>query len=177
MKWISYTYTYTYSRSPLDLYPTPCPYPYLGHHRALSWGLCLWLKKEKRKLLVAESCPTLCDLMDCSLPGSSVHGILQARTLEWAAIPFSRRSTWLRDRTWVQADSLPSEPPGEPPTFEYLYSITYRQPASGNHKFGLFYYESVCLFLKDNWPTPLCWFLVHNHDLIVLYSSKWSSWV
>ena len=41
-------------------------------------------------LWVTKSCPTLCDPMDCSLPDSSVHGILQARTLEWAAISFSR---------------------------------------------------------------------------------------
>ena len=39
--------------------------------------------------LVAQSCPTLCNHMACSLPGSSVHGILQARILEWVAIPFS----------------------------------------------------------------------------------------
>ena len=39
---------------------------------------------------VAQSCQTLCDPMDCSLPGSSVHGILQARILEWVAIPLSK---------------------------------------------------------------------------------------
>ena len=44
---------------------------------------------------------TLCDPMDCSLPGSSVHGILQARILEWVAIPFSRGSSGPRDWTWV----------------------------------------------------------------------------
>ena len=48
-------------------------------------------------VLVAQSCPILCDLMDCSLPGSSVHGILQARILEWGAIPFSRGSSQPRD--------------------------------------------------------------------------------
>ena len=42
---------------------------------------------------VAQSCPTLCDPMDCSLPGSSVHGIFQARVLEWVAISFSRTAT------------------------------------------------------------------------------------
>ena len=42
---------------------------------------------------VAQSCPTLCDHMDCSLPGSSVHRILQARILEWVAISFSRGSS------------------------------------------------------------------------------------
>ena len=41
---------------------------------------------------VAQSCPTLCDPMDCSLPGSSVHGIFQVRVLEWVAISFSRGS-------------------------------------------------------------------------------------
>ena len=46
-------------------------------------------------------CPTLCDPMDCSLPGSSVHGILQARVLEWVAMPFSRGSSQPKDRTQV----------------------------------------------------------------------------
>ena len=50
---------------------------------------------------VAQSCQTLCDPMDCSLPGSSVHGIYQARILEWVAISFSRRSSWPRDWTQV----------------------------------------------------------------------------
>ena len=40
-----------------------------------------------------QSCPALCDPMDCSPPGSSVHGILQARILEWVAVPFSRASS------------------------------------------------------------------------------------
>ena len=57
------------------------------------------------------SCPTLCDPKDCSLPGSSVHGTLQARILEWVALPFSRGSSQPRSPT-LQADSLLSEPPG-----------------------------------------------------------------
>ena len=52
------------------------------------------------KVLVIQSCPTLCDPTDCSLPSSSVHGILQARILEWVAIPFSRGSCRPRDWTW-----------------------------------------------------------------------------
>ena len=67
-------------------------------------------------VLVAQSCPTLCDPMDCSLPTSSVYGILQARILEWIDIPFSRGSSRprieLRSPT-LQADALPSEPPGK----------------------------------------------------------------
>ena len=49
----------------------------------------------------APSCLTLCDPVDCSPPGSSVHGIFQARILEWVAISFSRGSSWPRDRTQV----------------------------------------------------------------------------
>ena len=48
-------------------------------------------------VLDAQSCLTLCDSMDCSLPGSSVHGILQARILEWVAMPFSRGSSQPKD--------------------------------------------------------------------------------
>ena len=51
--------------------------------------------------LVAPLCPTLGIPMDCSPPGSSVYGILQARTLSWAAIPFSRGSSQPRDQTQV----------------------------------------------------------------------------
>ena len=54
---------------------------------------------------------------DCSPPGSSVHGILQARILEWVAIPFSRRSSLPRIEPTspaLQADSLPHETPGKP---------------------------------------------------------------
>ena len=53
----------------------------------------------------ARSCPTLCNPMDCSPPGSSVHGISQAGILEWVAISFSRGSSQLRDRTHVSCIS------------------------------------------------------------------------
>ena len=53
---------------------------------------------------VAQSCPTLCDPMDCSLPGSPVHGVFQARLLEWVATSFSRGSSQLRD--WTQVSSF-----------------------------------------------------------------------
>ena len=59
--------------------------------------------KSKVKVKVAPRSPTLCDTVDCSLPGSIVHGILQARILEWAAIPFSRGSSQPKDRTQVSS--------------------------------------------------------------------------
>ena len=67
-------------------------------------------------VLVAQSCLILCDPMDCTLPGSSVQGILQARILKWVAIPFSRISRDLPNPGIkpkflpLQADSLPSGP-------------------------------------------------------------------
>ena len=54
---------------------------------------------------VTQSCPTLFDPMDCSLPGSSLHGILQARVLEWVAISFSRGSSQPRD--WARVSRIP----------------------------------------------------------------------
>ena len=52
-------------------------------------------------VLVAQTCPTLCDPTDCNPPGASVYGILQARILEWIAIPFSRGSSRPRDQTLI----------------------------------------------------------------------------
>ena len=51
----------------------------------------------KALVLVTQLCPALGDLMECNPPGSSFHGILQARALEWIAISFSRGSSWPRD--------------------------------------------------------------------------------
>ena len=61
------------------------------------------INKEKRKVKVlpAQSCPTLCDPMNCSPPGSSVQGILQARIMEWVATAFSRGSSRPRDQIQV----------------------------------------------------------------------------
>ena len=73
-----------------------------------------------KSLLLAQLCPTLCDPVDCSPPGSSVRGILQARILEWVAISFSRGSSPPRDQTqlsctagrffiiWATREVLPS---------------------------------------------------------------------
>ena len=65
-----------------------------------------WHKKAfwKVKLLVALSCPTLWDPMNCNPPGSSVHGILQTRIVEWVAFPFSRGSSQARD--WTQVSCI-----------------------------------------------------------------------
>ena len=75
--------------------------PYFLHQPPDAWAI-IWMFSDCAVLcLVAQSCPTLWDPMDCSPPGSSVHGILQARILEWVAMPSSRGSSQTRDRTQV----------------------------------------------------------------------------
>ena len=96
--------------------------------QAAKW-LCLGLKAAVKCVFVTQSCPALCDPMDCSPPGSSVHGILQARRLEWVAMPFfSRGFSWLRYRTQVSCTAekcklgvKSSLYNSSPPCFIYMY--------------------------------------------------------
>ena len=70
----------------------------IGHFSIYKDTVIAGVKSESE---VSQSCQTLWDPMDCSLPGSSIHGLFQARVLEWVAISFSRGSSQLRDWTWV----------------------------------------------------------------------------
>ena len=79
-----------------------------------------WLLDPSMKVLVTHSCLTLCHPMDCSPPGSSVHGIFQARILEWASISLSRGSSQPRGWTHIScnaANSLPLSHQGSPVAF------------------------------------------------------------
>ena len=67
----------------------PCPWDSPGKNTGVDCHFLLQCMKVKSESEVAQSCPTLCDPMDCSLPCSSIHGIFQARVLEWVAIFFS----------------------------------------------------------------------------------------
>ena len=69
----------------------PRPWDSPGKNTGVGCHFLLQCMKVKSESEVAQSCPTISDLMDCSLPGSSVHGIFQARVLEWDAIAFSRK--------------------------------------------------------------------------------------
>ena len=74
---------------------------------------------------VAKSCLALCDPMDCSCVGSSVHGILWARILEWVAISYSKGSSQPRDQTHVLAGGFfTTEPPGKPPPLLCIYLLS-----------------------------------------------------
>ena len=74
-------------RQPTSL---PCPWDSPGKNTRVGCHFLLQCMKVKSESEVTQSCPTLSDPMDCSLPGSSVHGIFQARVLEWGAIAFSK---------------------------------------------------------------------------------------
>ena len=91
----------------------------------------------KWEMLVTQLCPTLCNTMDCSLPGSSAHGSLQARILEWVAISFSTVSSQPRD-------------PGFPHCRWIIYHLSYqRSPINGNWKKVKVKVAQLCLILCD----------------------------
>ena len=69
-----------------------CPWDSPGKNTGIGCHFLFQSMKVKSESEVAQSCPTFSDPMDCSLPGSSVHGIFQARVLEWGAIAFSTSS-------------------------------------------------------------------------------------
>ena len=99
--------------------PTRLPRPWdsAGKNTGVGCHFLLQCMKVKSQSEVAQSCSTLSDPMDCSLPGSSVHGIFQARVLEWGAIAFS----YMKNATAKSLQSCPSlcnpidgSPPGSP---------------------------------------------------------------
>ena len=95
------------SLRPHRLQPTrlPCPWDSPGKNTGAGCHFLLECMKVKSESEVAQSCSTLSDPMDCSLPGSSVHGIFQARVLEWGAIAFSQQ-TKLWDSNSVKSPNL-----------------------------------------------------------------------
>ena len=94
-------------------------YYYLRRKNMSKFPLCICsLKIFCHFFSIAKLYVTLWDALDCSPPGSSVHGALQVRILEWVAISFSRRSSWSKDWTCISCIDrwilLPTEPPEKP---------------------------------------------------------------
>ena len=91
---------------PIDIWqPTRLPRPWdsPGKNTGVGCRFLLQCMKVKSESEVAQSCPTLSDPMDCSLPGSSIYGIFQAKVLEWDAIAFSGIEAW---GTYINTDIL-----------------------------------------------------------------------
>ena len=93
----------SYSVRPQRRQPTRLPRPWdsQGKNTGVGCHFLLQCMKVKSESEVAQLCPTLHDPMDCSPPGSSVHGIFQARVLEWGAIAFSGHTWLLHLQKWV----------------------------------------------------------------------------
>ena len=78
----------------------PCPWDSPGKNTGVACHFLLQCMKVKSESEVAQSCPTLSDSMDCSPPGSSSHGILQASVLEWGASAFSKQQIYIVINKW-----------------------------------------------------------------------------
>ena len=109
---------------------------------------------------VAQSCPTLCDPTGCSLLGSSIHGIFQARELAWTAISFSRGSSQPRDRTQVSctADRCSTIWGTREATYSkvnYIYHVVFVNLLSGSLYFD--YFQPIP-------PFPIPMYGSHKYD-------------
>ena len=119
-------------------------------------------------VLVTQSCPTHCDPVNCSLPGSSVRGILQVRIPHWVAIPFPIRSSWSKNQTGVShiaGCSLRSEPPGKPK----LSHLGDETNTNNTHMFKLSLVEDLGHQKISSWE--YCYF----YDCFLVYF-QWSRW-
>ena len=134
-----------------------CPWDSPGKNTGVGCHFLLQCMKVKSESEVAQSCPSPSDPMDCSPPGSSVHGIFQASVLEWVVMPSSSGSSQPRDRTHVSCMAgrfFTAEPPGEA---HFIYnSVYFSIPISQFIPFPLFsllvtlslFSTSVTLFCK-----------------------------
>ena len=113
----------------------PCPWDSPGKNTGVGCHFLLQCMKVESERKVTQSCLTLSNLIDCSLPGSSIHGIFQARVLEWDAIAFSRQHCIFINQV-IEHESVfldsslfywPFVPPTPPHTHllqNYIYLIT-----------------------------------------------------
>ena len=102
----------------------PCPWDSPGKNTGVGCHFLLQCMKVKSESDVAQSCPTLSDPMDCSLPGSFIHGIFQARVLEWGAIAFSWNTVDINKSSLIQSS---------PPSSLILYFLLKMHTYGLNH--------------------------------------------
>ena len=107
-------YVRPHIRQPTRLY---CPWDSPGKNTRVGCHFLLQCMKVKSESEVTQSCLTLSDPMDCSLPGSSVHGIFQARVLQWGAIAFSDCALLSAAKSFQSCPTLCNPIDGSPPAF------------------------------------------------------------
>ena len=116
-----------------------------------------------------QSCPTLWDLVDCSPPGFSIRGILQARILEWVAMTFSRGSSRPRDWTRISGDScvagrfFTAEPPGKP-----LFCLARENKAPKS------WFHFYCFYVVMTWVGGRDEIISNNHFKTVCFVWWWT---
>ena len=108
------------------------------------------------KVLVTQSCPALRDTVDCSPPGSPVHGTLWGRILEWVDIPFSRGSSWPRDQTQVSCIA------------GRFFTIWATRETVILTVINLW---TVCFFLRLLLPSPICLQSVQSLSRVQLFAT------
>ena len=122
----------------------PCPWDSPGKNTGVGCHFLLQCMKVKREREVTQSCPTLSDPMDYSLPGSSIHGIFQTRVLEWGAIAFSENDLAIYYKDPFMSGNLSSRKPSSGNTEENLM-----QALKSGKRFALpFYFNRPCSVVK-----------------------------
>ena len=144
-----------------------------------SWDPCSWLHWIlsfcQCCFLVAESCPALCDPLDCSPPTFSVHGICWARILEWVTISFSKGSSQHRYRAHVSCIGrrfFTPEPPGKPSFCQYTWSKC-RVWVCSSHPHGWLWLHQVCS-AKCKLSSFLVWWLSFLLSNLRLLETIWT---
>ena len=112
------------------------------------------------KVLVTQSCPALRDTVDCSPPGSPVHGTLWGRILEWVDIPFSRGPSWPRDQTQVSCIA------------GRFFTIWATRETVILTVINLW---TVCFFLRLLLPSPICLQSVQSLSRVQLFATPWTA--
>ena len=127
--------------------PTRLPRPWdsPGKNSGVGCHFLLQCMKVKSESEVAQSCPTLSNPMDCSLPGSSVHGIFQARVLEWFAISFSKQAKHVH----VNCRCMFKEWKNQEVSKNHEALDVYQEPVARNTCPCIFPSEQVCQWLKE----------------------------
>ena len=118
---------------------------------------------------IAQSCLTFCSSMDCSPPGSSVLGILQARILEWVAVPFSRGSSWPWD--WTQVSCIAGRFFTIWATREALYMYVYLYMYIYAYAYKHTHTHIMVSLLSPFWGNSLMFYM--GEEIMIFFKAPW----